>query len=57
MPINRIGALIPTTFWKSHCLDIIWAMRWVPTVQQPVTPVCCLTQDVALTPGHALACN
>jgi hypothetical protein len=31
MLTNRIGALIPTNFWESHCLDIIWAMRWVPT--------------------------
>jgi hypothetical protein len=57
MLINRIGALIPTNFWKSHCLDIIWAMRWVPTGLQPVRPVCCLTQGVALPPGHALVCN
>jgi hypothetical protein len=55
--INRVGALIPTIFWKSHCLDIIWAMRWVPSGLQPVRPVCCLTQGVVLPPGQALACN
>jgi hypothetical protein len=57
MLINRVGALIPTNFWKSHCLDIIWAMRWAPAGLQPVRPVCCLTQGVVLPPGQALACN
>jgi hypothetical protein len=55
--INRVGALIPTHYWRSHCLDIIWAMKWTPTGLQAVRPVVCLTQGAVLPPGHALACN
>ena len=55
--INKVGALVPTNVWKSHCLDIFWACRWTPTGLQAVRPVVCLTAGVSLPPGCALVCN
>ena len=54
---NKVGALVPTNFWKSHCLDIFWACRWTPAGLQAVRPVVCLTASVSLLPGFAIACN
>ena len=55
--INKVGALVPTNVWKSHCLDIFWACRWTPTGLQAVRPVVCLTAGVSLPPGFVLASN
>jgi hypothetical protein len=55
--VNRLGALIPTNFWSSHCLNIFWVCKWTPTGLQPVRPLVCLTCAVLLPPGKALVCN
>jgi hypothetical protein len=55
--INRLGALIPVNFWKSHCLGVFWVVKWTPTGLQPVRPLVCLTASVALPPGKALDCS
>jgi len=55
--INRVGALIPISFWTTHCTDIVWSCKWTPAGLQAVRPVVCLTMGVTLPAGHALACN
>ena len=54
---NRLGALIPANCWKSHCMNIVWAVKWVPTGLQPVRPLVCLTCPITLAPGKALDCS
>jgi hypothetical protein len=55
--VNRVAAMIPTSFWKCHCLDIYWACKWTTNGLQAVRPVVCLSAGVSLPAGHALACN
>jgi hypothetical protein len=55
--VNRLGALIPTEFWKSHCLNVYWACKWAQIGLTPIRPLVCLSVAAVLPPGKALACN
>lgn len=55
--INKVAALIPTAYWRTHCTDVFWAMKWTTGGLQPTRPVVCLTAAVTLPPGKALAFN
>ena len=51
---QSIGALVPRKAWDSHCLSIIWAVKWTANGLSPVRPVVVLTKDVSLMPARTL---
>ena len=51
---QTIGSLVPRKAWDSHCLSIIWAVKWTANGLSPVRPVVVLTKDVSLLPARTL---
>ena len=39
--------------WETHCMSIIWQVRWAPRGLSPVKPMVRLNAEVALKPGEA----
>ena len=43
--------------WNTHCMHIIWQVRWAPRGLSPVKPMVRLIAEVALQPGEACHCS
>ena len=48
------ATLLPTSSWVSHCLAIVFVVKWSPNGLTPVRPQVILTADVDIPPGCCL---